>query len=173
MVMHYHGTDIEGRWAEKSNRWSRADYIAVSTPNLLEGAPSSAVFFPNPVDTDAFRPLGGRVLGSALSFRYGMDAEAEQAASKLGLKLTWVDRWTVPHDKMPDLLSKYEYYVDMRKPPGGVVARSIGRAALEALACGCRVLDWSGKVIEGLPPENEPSRVAAKWNEIYQQLLRR
>lgn len=172
VVIHYHGTDIEGRWSEKSSRWKVADFVAVSTPNLLEGAPSSATFVPNPVDTDLFKPSDERAPGSALSFRYGMDQEAEKAASTLGVKLTWLDRWTIPHDKMPETLSKYEYYIDMRKPPEHMVARSVGRAALEALSCGCKVVDWSGKVIEGLPDENDPVRVAARWNEVYGRLLR-
>jgi len=174
VVMHYHGTDIEGRWQEKKERWERADYVAVSTPNLLEGAPASAVHVPNPVDTDIFKPGGaGRDPRSALSFRYGMDVEAQEAAGKLGLNLTLMERWSVPHDKMPEVLSKYAYYIDMRKPPDHVVARSVGRAALEALACGCMVVDWSGRVIEWLPRENDPSEVAAKWHGIYLELLNR
>lgn len=173
VIMHYHGTDIEGRWDEKTSRWRRADYLAVSTPNLLEGAPASAVFVPNPVDTDIFRPVVEvRNPRSALSFRYGMDAEAEHLVEDLGLDLTLLDRWSVKHEEMPQVLSKYAYYVDMRKPPDHGVARSVGKAALEALACGCRVVDWSGRVLEGLPQENNPLEVSMKWNEVYDQLLR-
>jgi glycosyltransferase involved in cell wall biosynthesis len=174
VVLHYHGTDIEGRWSDKRPRWSRADYIAVSTPNLLVGAPPGAVHVPNPVDTDLFRPMGvPRDPNSAVSFHYGMDSEAEDAAKRFGLALTWMDRWSVKHEEMPGVLSKYSYYIDMRKPPAHAVARSIGKAALEALACGCSVVDWSGAVIKGLPQENEPRRVAAKWNETYRALLRK
>lgn len=174
VVMHYHGTDIEGRWAEKKTRWETADYLAVSTPNLLEGAPSSAVYVPNPVDTDIFKPGGGgRDPKSAVSFRYGMDAEAEEIAKVLGLSLTWLDRWGVRHDEMPGVLSKFAYYIDMRRPPGRVEARSVGKAALEALAAGCKVVDWTGRVIEGLPPQNDPSTVAASWHEVYLGLLSR
>lgn len=174
VVMHYHGTDIEGRWDEKRPRWSKADYLAVSTPNLLDGAPPNAVHVANPIDTDMFRPSPGeRGPKSAVSFRYGMDREAEAVAAKMGLSLTWLDRWSVAHAEMPHVLSKYAYYVDMRKPPDHVAARSIGKAALEALACGCSVVDWSGRVVKGLPPENDPGNVAAKWNEVYSGLLRR
>lgn len=174
VVMTYHGTDIEGRWEEKRNRWRKADYVAVSTPNLLEGAPDSVVHIPNPVDTDIFKP--GRAAPdpkSAVSFRYGMDAEAEAVAEKLGLSITWLERWSVQHDKMPETLSRFAYYIDMRKPPNHVEARSVGKAALEALATGCRVVDWKGEVIQGLPPEHDPRNVASKWNEVYLGLLRR
>ena len=174
LVLHYHGTDIQGRWQEKERRWRRADYLAVSTPNLLEGAPPRATFVPNPVDTDIFRPLpGSRDPKSALSFRYGMDAEAEEMAGKLGLNLVWLERWSVKHQQMPETLSKYAYYVDMRKPPEHQVAHSIGKAALEALACGCKVVDWQGNVIEGLPREHDPKAVAASWNDVYLGLLKK
>ena len=173
VVVHYHGTDIEGRWKEKEGRWSRADYVAVSTPNLLEGAPATAVHIPNPVDTDLFRPLGPPAdPKSAVSFRYGMDREAEEAAAGLGLALTWLDRWSVPHEKMPGVLSRYAYYVDMRKPPSHVEARSVGKAALEALALGLKVIDWRGRVIQGLPQENDPHAVASRWAGVYSQLSR-
>ena len=172
-VMHYPGTDIEGRWAEKNARWRRADYLAVSTPNLLAGAPSHAVYVPNPVDTDLFKPIGTPPPpDSALSFRYGMDAEAEAAAAKLGLKLAWLERWEVSHVRMPEVLAKHAYYIDMRKPPGRAVAQSVGRAALEALACGLRVVRWDGEVVSGLPPEHGPESVAARWNEVYSGLVR-
>jgi hypothetical protein len=173
IVVHYHGTDIEGRWEEKQDRWKLADFIAVSTPNLLEGGPSSATNIPNPVDTDLFRPRGPLAEPvSAVSFRYGMDREAEAVASRLGLKLTMLDRWSVPYDRMPEMLSQFAFYIDMRKPPGHIEARSVGKAALEALAVGLKVVDWKGNLIEGLPAENEPANVAAKWNEIYGRLLR-
>ena len=173
VVMHYHGTDIQGRWAEKKGRWRRADYLAVSTPNLLEGGPSEAVWVPNPVDTDIFKPQeSSRQPGSAVSFHYGMDLEAEEAAKRLGLTLTLLDRWSVPHVDMPRTLSRFECFIDLRKPPEHIQARSVGRAALEALACGCRVVDWSGNVLEGLPSENDPHQVAARWHRVYQDLLK-
>ena len=173
VVIHYHGTDIEGRWEEKRGRWSKADFVAVSTPNLLEGAPRNAVYIANPIDTDIFRPSqGGRGPKSAVSFHYGMDKEAEEVAAKLGLSLAWLDRWSVAHSDMPGVLSKHAFYIDMRKPPDHAMARSIGKAALESLACGLSVVDWTGKVVQGLPPEHEPGNVAAKWNEVYAGLLR-
>jgi hypothetical protein len=171
LVMHYHGTDIEGRWKEKQNRWKAADAIVCSTPNLLEGAPPSAVHIANPVDTDIFHMIGvARNSKSALSFRYGMDQEAEQVAKKFGVGLTWFDRWAVPHDRMPETFSRFAYYIDLRKPAGQQEARSVGKAALEALACCCEVIDWSGRIWHGLPDENKPEIVTAKWNELYQKL---
>jgi glycosyltransferase involved in cell wall biosynthesis len=173
VVMHYHGTDILGRWGEKESRWRRADVIAFSTPNLREGAPDRALHRPNPVDTDIFFPRGGaRVKGSALSIRYGADELALSKAKEMSLNLTLIDRGSVRHADMPDLLSRFEYYLDFRRPPGfDEPVRSLGKAALEALACGCKAVDWSGTVYEALPEEHAPERVAARWHETYARLL--
>jgi len=171
-VMHYHGTDIQARWSTKKARWEKAKFVAYSTPNLSEGAPDSARYVPNPVDTDLFYPRQvNREPRAALSFRYGMDERAAQFASALSLQLTLIDRWSVPHSEMPALLSKFSYYIDLRRPPGYPEAHSVGKAALEALACGCRVIDWSGRTIEGLPAENAPKEVAKRWHEVYTDLL--
>jgi hypothetical protein len=171
-VMHYHGTDIQGRWSTKKARWDKAMFVAYSTPNLSEGAPGSAHCVPNPVDTDIFYPRqASREPRAALSFRYGLDEPAEELARVMSLELTLVDRWSVKHGEMPALLSKFSYYVDLRKPPGHPEAKSVGKAALEALSCGCKVIDWSGRTIEGLPAENDPNEVAKRWYEVYTQLL--
>ena len=61
----------------------------------------------------------------------------------------------------------------MRKPPDRVVARSVGKAALEALATGCKVIDWEGKIIEGFPAEHDAKSVVARWDEIYLGLLKK
>jgi hypothetical protein len=100
-----------------------------------------------------------------------MDQEAEAAAKGLGLTLNWLDRWTVRHEDMPTALSEFEYFIDLRKPPGHAQARSLGKAALEALACGLKVVDWTGKTLYGLPPENDPTGVATRWYQVYQSLL--
>lgn len=172
VVIHYHGTDILGRWEEKEPRWSRADVVAYSTPNLSEGGPSIAEYYPNPVDTEFFAPKSGRVLGSALSIRYGMDAEAAEMARSMSLNLTMKDRGGVKHADMPGLLSKFEYYIDLRKPEGFVEpVHSLGKAALEALACGCKAIDWSGKVYDSLPLEHRPEEVARRWHETYSKII--
>lgn len=172
VLMQYLGTDIQDRWKEKEPRWRLADKVTYCTPNLSKGAPSTALYIPIPVDTDLFRPVAGpRDPLSAVSFRYGMDAEAQEAAKVRSLNLTLLERWTVPHSEMPALLSKYAYYIDMRRPPGLIEARSVGKAALEALACGCKVIDWAGKVVEGFPRENDPVEVAGRWHELYAEVL--
>lgn len=173
VIMHYHGADIIGRWGAKEPRWSRADLVAYSTPDLAQGAPAEAVHMPNPVDTDLFHPMDvPRVQGSAISRHYGMDREAESEASRRGLSLGWMEK--VPLDDLPLLFSKTEFYIDFRKRPGEPHSiECLGKAALEALACGCRAIGWDGAVFDRLPTEHEPKRVADRWNEVYLSLIRR
>ncbi len=173
VVMYYLGSDIRGRWDEKAPRWRRADFVGYTTSDLADGAPASAVQVFCPVDTDAF-PLseGARKPNSALSIRYGMEEEARRYASEHSLEITVVERGSVPYTEMPGLLSKFEYFLDFRRPSGreGAV-ECLGKAALEALSSGCKAVDWAGRVYVGLPPENRPEAVAARWNEIYGRLV--
>jgi hypothetical protein len=173
LVMYYLGSEIRGRWEEKKGRWSKADLVAYTTSDLSEGAPQIAFQAFCPIDTDMFRPTGEkREPGSAVSIRYGMEKETEETCRRLGLNLTMIDRGSVPYSRMPELFSKYEYFVDMRKPPGRSVVEVLGKAGLEALASGCKVIDWEGNVHEGLPEENRPENVAAKWYGLYKGLAK-
>jgi hypothetical protein len=174
LVMYYVGSEIRGRWKEKQGRWSRADLVAYTTSDLSEGAPPSAFQAFCPVDTDMFHPSGGkREPDSAVSIRYGMERETGEVCKKLGLNLTWVDRGSVPYAGMPELFSRYEYFIDMRKPPGRAVVEVLGKAGLEALASGCKVVDWLGNVHEGLPEENRPEKTTEAWYARYKALMDR
>ena len=138
VVMFYLGTDIRGRWKAKEPRWRKADFVGYTTSDLAEGAPPKARQVFCPIDTDAFRPdPAARKPNSAVSVGYGMDPETEKLAKEMSLDLTMVKRGTVPYAKMPELLSRFEYYIDLRRTPdrrGAVVC--LGKGALVALACG-------------------------------------
>jgi hypothetical protein len=173
VIMYYLGSDIRGRWDEKEPRWRRADFVGYTTSDLAAGAPAAAVQVFCPVDTDAFpRAAGTPKPNSALSIGYGMDAEVQRYAREKGLDLTVVERGSVPYSRMPELLAKFEYFLDFRRPPGRKSpVECLGKAALEALSCGCKAVDWAGRVYSGLPPENRPENAAAAWNEVYGRLL--
>lgn len=175
VVMYYMGSDIRERWKEKESRWRKADFVAYTTSDLAEGAPKDAVQMFCPIDTEAFsRQVDGRKPNSAVSISYGMDAETKRRAEEMALDLTLVERGSVPHQQMPELLSKYEYYLDLRRPAGRPRAvECLGKAALEALACGCKAVDWSGKVYLEFPEENRPEAIVRKWFSIYSDLLER
>jgi len=169
IVLHYHGTDIRGRWKEKRKYWSRADLIIVSTQDLLEGAPENAHYLPNPVDTELFKPIPElRRPGTALYMtssepKHQASQEwARRVAEKLILKLHIIDREKImiPHRKLPLLLNRYEYFIDHRWVP------ALSKTALEALACGLKVVRWDEKIIQSLP-----EHVVKELTKLYLTIL--
>jgi len=167
VVLHYHGTRIRRRWKERKRFWSKADVVFVSTQDLLEGAPDHAIYVPNPVDIDLFYPKTNcnRKPKSALAFRYHLDEKkAINYAQKYGLQLTFLER-NIPYKETPKILNQYEYYIDQTE------ISSLSKTALEALACGCKVINWKGEVIHGLPLEHHPERVVKKVWEIIRSFV--
>ena len=81
VILHYHGTRVRNRWKERENFWRKADAILVSTPDLLEGAPKSTIYIPNPIDTDLFYrfPENHRQPNSAFAFHYHLDISGHSA----------------------------------------------------------------------------------------------
>lgn len=51
------------------------------------------------------------------------------------------------------MLNRYEYCIDRTSP------ESLSKTALEALACGLKVIRWDCRVVSGLLGEHRPERV--------------
>lgn len=141
IIFSYHGTDIRGR--EKAHKeTSVADYVTVTTPDLARygkwiDRPSDPIFY--------YR--GGRVQNTALMLYNGnfiLDQRelAKEWCRERNISLTILDR-TDPNYKMiqyidmPEVYSKYEYYLDFKGFIGKQFALS--KAAIEAFQCGCEV----------------------------------
>ena len=172
VVIYYHGGDILGRWEEKRRRWERADFIGYSTPDLADGAPERARYVPFPVDLDRFRPDNDveREPLKAVSRHYGMDAEAKTLAQKMGLELEWMEN--VPLSTLPSFLSRFGWFLDLRRREGSrEPIKALGHLACEALACGSKVAMWDGSILETMPPEHDPTKVADDWRAIYERLM--
>ena len=57
VVLHYHGSNIRGKWNVRRKFWSKADAILYSTRDLKdEDTPEHAMWLPNPVDIEIFYP---------------------------------------------------------------------------------------------------------------------
>ena len=170
VVLHYHGSEIRGRWRLRRRYWMWADAILYSTPDLCDSeAPACAVYVPNPVDTELFRRLDGvrRRRNMALAFNYNLDLDrAMRYARRYGLSVELLGRG-IPYRELPRLLNKYEYYIDRTSP------ESLSKTALEALACGLKVIRWDGRVVFGLPLEHRPERVVGMVWRIYEQIGRK
>ena len=174
IILHYHGTDIRGKWKERERFWKRADLIIVSTTNLLEGAPRRAIHLTNPIDTDLFYTRNNNQPGTAFHVAYNRVDQARALAKQFGLKLTIADpaRKPIPFTQFGEMLSKYEYYIDVKGIPN-YDEKMISKTAIEALACGCKVIREGGEIIQKFPPAYDPKNVVAKLWQLYEMLLSR
>ena len=93
----------------------------------------------SPVDFDLFQsvtPFEQRKHAALItgdSIRVAPDAEALAAAE--GYSVEYLDHLSVPYEQMPELLNQYQAVV-----VAPVMLHASGRLAIEALACGCRVI---------------------------------
>lgn len=165
IILHYHGSEIRNRWAERQRYWRYATKILVSTPDLLRGAPTGVTYLPNPVDTVLFSPRSiSPISGTAIHFIQTSDDSrwAEDMAKKRGLQLSLQER-VVRYSDMPSVLLPFESLIDRS------TINSLSKVALEGLAFGLKVIRWDGAVVEGMPIEHTPVSVAGKLKQIIEQ----
>jgi hypothetical protein len=169
VVLTYHSLTISKEWDKRRKRWSKADAVTVSTPNLLR---EGVTLIPNPVDTSLFKPMGPHEKGTAIYLSYNAEEEARAIAEKFGLKLTIVER-NIKHADMPYILSKYEYFIDIKRSPkvSKEIIKAVSKTGLEALATGTKVITWDGRILESLPEENKPENVAGAYYTLYHTLI--
>lgn len=172
VILHYHGSDIRGRWREKKNYWHYADLIIVSTPDLLLDAPQEAIYLPNPVDIELFKPNPSlRKRGTALYIVKHQSNEnlewPKKVAEKYNLKLQIIDRkkTPIPYKKLPNILNRFEYYIDRNYIP------SLSKTALEALACGLKVINWEERIISKFPLKHNPKIIVREIKTIYENIV--
>jgi hypothetical protein len=182
-VLEFHGDDVRKSpsmysWFRKNTTklfvwgYAKRNKIYVSTPDLLDDVPNG-IWIPNIADTDHFnnsvyKPKKGTALYSKVWYETG--AHAQKFAEYNDLELTVLDRknqcWIDFRD-FPEYMGKFEYYIDRQ------AIHSLSKTALEALAIGCKVVDYNGKVIENLPSEHLPLTVAKYTIKIYEEKLNR
>lgn len=159
IVFQYHGSRI--RYRESVHEETElADKVIVSTPDLSD----YGEWYDRPVD-EMFYYRGNRKVRTALMF-YGthfmkdLRKDAKKWCEERGLDLTIVERGThenIPYSQMPTFLSQFEYFLDFK---GYGDPRAISRLAIEAYACGCKIVS-----------DTDPSRIITDYKlptaEIY------
>lgn len=175
VVLHYHGTDIRGRWEDKKRYWSKADAVLVSTRDLLINAPEAARYQPNPIDTEVFHPVKEAAAEwGALHFDYGAADVAELIARINNMPLT-IRKKGVPYEMMPSVLRGYTHYIEAKRDHSDKLLSTRptdtgSLIALQALACGLTVLTLTGKRA-GLPLEHRVEAVAESVYRAYEEVL--
>lgn len=186
-IIHYHGTDIRGRWVEKRRYYKHADLIFVSTRDLLKGAPDNVFWIPNPVDTEHFKPMNLKRKEKAILFlkhgRYKAYPKVIKLANKISreydidYELIDCTRRPVKYKDMPKLLNQYKYMLDIHHGHFGEIIRANSYLALQAMACGCKTISWSDEakgylLYEKLPEENKPENVIKRIRELLESKIR-
>lgn len=189
MVFHYHGSNIRNQWVEKREEWSRGDFIGLSTPDLLVGAPDRAVYIPNPIDTQLFTRKKDFRKGSALWIMHmeghqKNEKNAYKLAKEYNLDLTVLNRLTdaIPYLEFPRYLEQFEYFLDLKLVDfmnkkrvltiTNEVQTSFSLTGHQALSLGVKVIH-NGEIHTEFPQEHDPVIIAKKWIEIYEELLKK
>jgi len=177
-VLHYHGTRIRGQWNKNKKWWTHANRIVVSTPDLLEGAPEDAIYIPNTYDDRIFYHDLNQIKleGKALTVSHEADSEAQELANQYGLELDIHNRAENPlsHTEFAELIKRYSYYIDIKRqlPPNRAeILPALSLTGIEALAAGCKVINYEGKEISQIPERFKPENVAREWMKTYMELL--
>jgi len=180
IVLHYHGSDINEKSRSRSKKRifcrSMADLIIFNgkemEENIITNKKVRKEYLPNLIDTDLFSKNIQNKL-NALSFissNLNKD-KTSQAISKFGkTTILDLDFQQTPYSLVPQLLGRYETYVDIKIMPWGVTLKDLSTTALQALACGCKVFH-DEKIIDGFPLEHSPENVIGKLDSFYNEIL--
>ncbi|MEP0826097.1 MAG: glycosyltransferase [Nitrososphaera sp.] len=173
LVLHYHGSEVRDKNDDPLRREAegKADIIIGSTGDLREYV-SEMIHVPNPVDTEHFRPGNGSS-DKAFTIKSAR-GDAQRVLSYLRsnnieMQLDIIDREAnpIPYSEVPDFLSRYRTYVDI-KYVDGVLLHAMSKTGLESLACGLTVINHELKSLQGLPREHWPEFAASRLMGIYE-----
>lgn len=143
-----------------------ANRVIVATPNL-KFIPRST-YLPNPIDP-YFKNFKTEKRG-ALYFKQWYETEEKARKRWSDLKIEeplTIHAKNVLHSKMPMLLNKFKYFIDQQ------TFNALSKTALEALACGCIVIDYKGDFVNpDLIQEHSIEKVTDKLIEIYHSMTR-
>ena len=152
-----------------------ADRVIVSTPDLIQLVKGS-IFLPNPIDTNHFN--NKLVKERSVDVYKGLFVNSEVTDvelamnyckhKKINLNIDIYDRTKNPIDykDVPNFLKKYDVYVDLRFVNQKLL-RNLSKTALEALACGLKVLNYNLDYVDSLPSEHCPTIVIKTLSSIY------
>lgn len=152
-----------------------ADRVIVSTPDLIRLVKGS-IFLPNPIDTDHFnkkmiKERSGDVYEGVLVNSEVTNVELAMnycRHKKINLNINIYDRTKNPiyYKDVPNFLKKYDVYIDLRFVDRKLL-KNLSKTALEALACGLRVLNYNLEFVDNLPSEHCPTNVVTILSSIY------
>jgi hypothetical protein len=152
-----------------------ADAVCVSTADLLSLV-RNGILIPNPVDTEYFKPgsnpneklKDALIINSEVTkIQWAVDYYKK---NNINLNIEVHDRTKNPisYTDFPNFLKNYDIYVDLRFVNNKLL-QNLSVTALQALACGLRVLNYNLDYIDKLPLEHYPMNAITRLSFIYSQ----
>lgn len=178
IIIQFHGTDLRKPDTFKRNlAMKMSDAIFITTKDLFSFLTPQQVrkayYTPNVADVEMFSPLKNRPAKDAwLSLFHGgvwdntMDKETLQQHGIINIENVDRTKASVKYWEMPNLLSQYKGYIDI-KIVNGKRLMALSKTALEALACGLSVFTYENKIMKEYPIEHDPFEVSRKMCELY------
>ncbi len=177
VVLTYHGTDIRGRWEERSKYWKLADAITVVTKDLLCNAPENTMVIENTYDGDKFKRDQDYIKNTALLMNVNnvemekvSDRWAKIICEENGLVLIKSER-IFPHAIYPKYLELFEYYLENKYDPNNSEPLNVlSLNAIEFLGMGGKVITMYGNYSE-VPTNHMQKCVVMKYIGIYNGVM--
>lgn len=95
----------------------------------------------------------------ALTFEYGATEEARAFAEALHMELTVARVGSVRYRDMPEFLRRFDVYIDAkRRATGEPIIPALSLTALQATACGLKVVKLESPGERRAPPRPPPPR---------------
>ena len=178
IIIQFHGTDLRKPDAFKRDiAMNMADVIFITTKDLFSFLTPQQVrkahYTPNVADVEMFSSMKKKPVKDAwLSlFHSGVwentiDGEMLRQQGIINIENVDRTRSSVKYWEMPELLSQYKGYIDI-KVVNGKRLMALSKTALEALACGLAVFTFDNSIMREYPAEHNPYDVARKMCELY------
>lgn len=171
-LIHCHGTDVRnGIGYLKKKALTKAKLILYSTKDLMQPLmrariDNEAYYLPTPVGPQ-FKPLKLDHEEFRKSYKLYVDKWYEPSrASKFRYNpYVHVHSKQIPYEQMPQFLNQFEFFIDQNTFP------ALSKMALEALACGLKVINWKGEIIKGLPEKHKVKNVVKQLIMFYEMAL--
>lgn len=180
IVLHYHGSDIneKNRSSSKKRIFCRslADLIIYNgkkmEENIITFRNVPKKFLPNPVDIEHFHPVENIRSGNLSIVSNNLDKEKTIKAIQIfgNTEIIDLDTQQILYSFMPNILSKYETYVDIKIMPWDYILPDLSTTALQALSCGCSVYH-NKKILQRLPSEHNPINTIKQLTSFYREIL--
>jgi hypothetical protein len=156
-----------------------ADRVIVSTPDLIQLVKGS-IFLPNPIDTNHFNKKLIKERSSDFSDDVYKGILVNSEVTNVNLAINYCKQKNINvkidiHDRtknpicykdIPNFLKKYNVYIDLRFVNEKLL-KNLSKTALEALACGLRVINYNLEYVDNLPSEHYPMNVITMLSSIY------